>query len=41
MVTVWFVTITGRMLASLLVIEEKRNIAEGREWKKSCAAERK
>lgn len=34
-VTVWLVTMTGKMFAWLLVIEENKKIAEGRERKKA------
>jgi len=41
MVTVWLVTMTGKILAWLLVIDENRNMAEGSDRKNFCAAARK
>ena len=35
MVTVWLVTMTGKIFAWLFVMDEKRKMADGRERKKA------
>ena len=40
-VTVWLVTMTGRMFAWLFVIAEKRKIADGKDLKNPWAAAKK